>query len=272
MTRLRADDICNVNAELMDYNQQLVHTVGKSLAEIAVHSLNKKLEDFAGRYDLYTVGVIPVSCGEGIISGFSLTVQKIVEFLGFRSFVTEDKDVGGLAEAVRKGANIIFLADDDNFVAINIVSGKVSDNGEATGRGYAAALDLMAGGLNKRTVLLIGAGPVGTGAATFMTGRGARVLVYDIDGDKVEKLRQALPEAEAASELNEALVQARLIIEATPAADIIDQKYIFQDTMIAAPGIPLGLNRECKNIIGGRLVHDVLEIGVASMLFAVLDE
>ncbi|WP_425059603.1 hypothetical protein SCACP_01980 [Sporomusa carbonis] len=272
MTRLREEDIYDVGANLSYYDRQLIHKVGTNLAGIAAHALGKTPGDFVAIHDTALIGVIPVTCGQGIIGGFSTTVQKIIEFLGFTAFVTATNDVSGLAEAVKKGARIIFLADDNDFVAINLVNGQVSDNGEATGRGYAAALDLMSGGVQGKNVLVIGAGPVGAGAAAFMTAQGARVLVHDIDTEKVEKMRQVLPGIEVAKELHAALTECKLVVEATPAAATIDKKYIDQDILISAPGIPLGIDQESCVLVSERLIHDVLEIGVATMLFTVLSE
>lgn len=270
MTRLLEEDIYGVGEKLAQYDEQLFHKTGKGLAGIAAYSVGKKPENFLPLRDNLTIGVVPVSSGEGIINGFSQTVQQIIAFLGFPSFVTKQQDVGGFAEAVQNGAQVLFLADDDHFVAVHLANGKVVDNGEATGRGYAAALDLMAGGLRGKKTLVIGAGPVGTGAAAFLAQQGAKVFVYDLVVGKAEKLRQGLPEVEVAAELNEALHTCRFVIEATPAADTIDSRYIVPDMMIAAPGIPVGINEQSQKLISGRFIHDVLEIGVATMLYSVL--
>ncbi|SMC71303.1 3-methylornithyl-N6-L-lysine dehydrogenase PylD [Sporomusa malonica] len=270
LTRLREEDICHVDEMLSEYDQRLCKRVGQGLAGIAAHSLGRSAEEFAGLRQHVSIGVIPIAYGQGIIHGFSRSVQKIIEFLGFNAFVTDQNNIAGLAEAAAKGAKIIFLADDDKFVAINVASGKVSDNGEATGRGYAAALDLMSGGLQGESVLLVGTGPVGTGAALFMAARGAQVFAYDVSADRVRQLQQLIPGVEAVRHIGDALSVCKLVVEATPAANTINKKYITPATMIAAPGIPLGLDQHCCLLLGDRWIHDVLEIGVATMLFTVL--
>ncbi len=272
MTRLREEDITSITQKLKEYDEQLFDKVGGTLAEIAAYALGKKQEDFQPSRDAVRIAVVPISCDQGIIHGFSRTVQQIIEFLGFTAFVTDSKDVGGLAEAVQKGAKVVFLADDDHFVAIHLSTGKVVDNGEATGKGYAAALDLMAGGLQGKEVLLMGAGPVGRGAATFMTTHGAQVFVYDINGEAAETLIKMLPSVQVVPYLDKALLQYRLLFEATPVADSIGTQYLTENTMISAPGIPLGVSQGGRSLISDRLIHDVLEIGVATMLFAVLAE
>lgn len=270
MTRLKAEDILDVSDNLKNYNKQLIDSVGKALGEIAAHANGMKQAEINGLDPPGPVAVIPISSGQGIISGFSDSVQRIIEFLGFPAFVTGKPDVGGIAEAVERGGKVIFLADDDHFVAINLAKGKVVDNGKATGKGYAAALDLMSGGLRDKKVLLIGAGPVGRGAAAFMAEQGAKVFAYDLDRTQAEKLQEAVPGVQIVEDFNKALSEYQLLFEATPSAEIIGKEFIRADTMIAAPGIPLGLSQECLPLLAGRLVHDMLEIGVAAMLFEVL--
>ncbi|SDF58300.1 3-methylornithyl-N6-L-lysine dehydrogenase PylD [Sporomusa acidovorans] len=269
MTRLREEDICLVGERLSGYDSHLLKITGSGLAGIAAHSLGKTPNDFVSAQRTVSVGVIPVTYGQGIISGFSETVRDIIAFLGFAAFVTREPNLGGLAEAVGGGAKIVFLADDDNFIALNVASGKVSDNGEATGRGYAAALELMAGGLREKKVLIIGAGPVGCGAARYLTAQGAKVLVHDCDESKMEQLKCLIPEIRTGKP-GMTLPCCQFIVEATPAENTVTADYITADTCVAAPGIPLGLNRECRERLADRLIHDVLEIGVATMLFTAL--
>jgi len=272
LTRLQEEDICYVGERLENYDLQLFHRTGQSLAGIAAHSLGKIPEDFAEARQDISIGIVPIAYGQGIINGFSETVQDIIEFLGFSAFVTKLPNIGGLAEAVTSGANVIFLADDDKFVALNIASGKVSDNGEATGRGYAAALALMAGSVQGNKVLVIGAGPVGSGAALYLAKQGAQVIVHDPDSEKISQLKQLIPGIHVASKLDAALAECNLVLEATPAEDTIIPQYITGATRVAAPGIPLGLNPTCRELLAEHLVHDVLEIGVATMLFTALTE
>ena len=50
----------------------------------------------------------------------------------------------------------------------------------------------------------------------------------------------------------------------------IEAKHIQPTTAIAAPGVPLGLSPEAQTRIESRLIHDPLQIGVATMMaFAV---
>lgn len=265
VTLLKSKDIVGISEKLVQYDKELCEKTGKSLSGIAAYAVNAKNKSI--NFKDVLIGIVPVTCGSGIINGFSETVKCIVETVGFNCFVTQNKDVSGLEEAYKKKAKVIFIADDDKFIAINTCNNKVAENSFNTGRGYAAALDLMSKGLTGKTVVLIGTGPVGFGAVSFMMESGARILVYDILKQKAESLKKSFPEVEIITDLNRALKDNNLIFDATYAKNIIAKEHIDDNTLISAPGIPLGLREECFPIIKDRLIHDVLEIGVATMLF-----
>ena len=65
--------------------------------------------------------------------------------------------------------------------------------------------------------------------------------------------------------LEEALGRYTVFFDASTAANIIEAKHIKPETLIAAPGMPLGLTDEAYSLVEQRLIHDVLEIGVAAM-------
>ena len=268
MTRLCEKDICQISLELGKYNEELFRKTGCSLWDIAMRSVGGSKPISCS--EVPPVAVVPITSGEGIIGGFAQTVRDIIIFLGFRAYVTTESDVGGLAQAVTNGSEIIFAADDYQFKAINIKTAKVADNGRYTGRGYAAALEAMVGGIHGKETLVIGAGPVGFGAAEYLADKGAEVYIFDTDTFKSENLKQNLSVVKVVSDLGKALAKYKLIIEATSSSAVINEGYLTKDTFISAPGIPLGLSEEGAEIIQDRLIHDALEIGVASMLCGVL--
>ncbi len=270
MTRLQHQDIAELGPNLTAYEKRLRTSTGGGLADIASHALGMQ-PMASGRLLKDTVAaVIPVSYGEGLIPGFSEAVQGILEFLGCTAFVTEQGNIMGLGEAIERKATLLFLSDDDDFVAMNLATGRTSHNSEATGRGYGAALDLMAGGVDEREVLIIGAGPVGQAAARYLDARGGRVTVYDHDYDRARSLVERIPGGRQAPDLATALQRCSLIVEATPSADVLTRKDLTSRTMIAAPGVPLGVDVEGQAFLGRRLIHDALEIGVATMLYTAL--
>jgi pyrrolysine biosynthesis protein PylD len=71
-------------------------------------------------------------------------------------------------------------------------------------------------------------------------------------------------------DLEEALRRHSIFFDASPAADIIRSEHIQPQTLIAAPGIPLGCTTEAYGLVKDRLIHDPLQIGVATMLAEVV--
>ncbi|EHQ88768.1 3-methylornithyl-N6-L-lysine dehydrogenase PylD [Desulfosporosinus youngiae] len=274
MTRLKEKDVNQITAALGDYNEELVRTTGCSLNEIAALASGKEIDCPDKQNPL--VAVIPMTCGQGIIEGFVESVAGIIAYLGFQAVVTKNSDAGGVAEAVKKGADILFMADDDQFVAINIRTGKVSDNGEATGKGYVTGLECMCHGLEGKKVLLLGAGPVGSSAALALVRKGAVVSVFDINIAASQRLSGVIEglgfSVNIVTDLESSLAGHQIFVDACPAEKVIDSRYITKDTMIAAPGIPLGVQAEgLKQRLTDRLLHDPLQIGVATMLWEVFE-
>jgi 3-methylornithyl-N6-L-lysine dehydrogenase len=275
MTRLCTDDVQGIPAKLHEYDLELRRKTGCSLRELACHAAGIEIKKVEHQLHLFPIGIIPVTSGKGLIKGFSDAVHGIVSQLGFAAFITEATDVAGLAEAFKRNADAILLSDDTRFVAINIESRHVIDNSEATARGYVAGLDLMVGGVNAKKVLVIGCGPVGSAAANELVQKGAVVSLFDIDSSRCREIRESIEREfekgiEVATEMETALHDTHLIIDATPARDIIKAHHVGPDTHIAAPGVPSGLDPEAQSEIGDRLLHDPLEIGVATMAFSAL--
>jgi pyrrolysine biosynthesis protein PylD len=104
---------------------------------------------------------------------------------------------------------------------------------------------------------------------------GAEVTVHDIITSRAQKLVHSFGDpagGEIAVENNfrSSLSGHNLMIDATNTAGIIHASDISDRTYIAAPGMPLGLSRSAQKKIAGRLLHDPLQIGVATMAIAVL--
>lgn len=272
MTRLCSEDIKDIVNSLTEYDQDLLLKTGKTLKEIASRA--------AGRTSSFAVGgkfkaaVVPLTCGKGVIEGFSRTVSGIIAFLGGEVILPEGTDAKGLALAVKEGADLVFQADDDHFVAVNFRTGKTSDNSEATGRGFATAFTYLCGGLDGKRVLLVGAGQVGRSAALLMAGQGARLMVYDPEpsaGIRLAEMvrKQTGSQVEVANDLEQALLRHQLLFDASPAAGFIKERHLSPKTLIAAPGFPLGIAPECRGSVEERVIHDPLQLGVATMLFDV---
>ncbi len=273
MTRLLADDIKAIPATIKSYDRELLEKTGCSLQQIASAAAA------AGTANImpadYRVAVIPITSGLGTIAGFSEAVCSVACHLGFQAYVTAGADVSGLSEAYRGRADLAMLADDRVFVAINLKTGSVADNAEATALGYAAALKLMAGSLNDRDVLLIGAGQVGSRAAEALAEMGARLVIFDINKEAEASLVRKIREKTAIEvcgsvSLDDALKKCRVIFDASPGTSIIAGNLVNERTIVAAPGVPLGLSCDAEQVVKERLIHDPLQIGVAAMLYMVL--
>lgn len=265
MTRLTEKDIAGQDQILAEYDQELRRKTGLGLAEIACLGAEVALDDFAraGREKL--VAVVPITAGLGVIGGFTGLVEGIARFLGFRTLLTTASDVAGIYEAVAQGSDLVFLADDNRFICLNIHTGKASENAQATGTGFAAALMGMAGGVAGREVLVLGAGPVGRAAMSFLRMQGARVAVYDPDREKAQQaalLLGSVPEADLA----DALSRHSRILDASPQGGFLNLDNLRADALLSCPGVPLALTDEAVQRFRGCLVHDPLQIGVATML------
>jgi len=271
VTRLSTSDIADISSDLTDYDADLVSKTGYTLTGIACRAAGISENKIRKILPELSIGVIPVTGGQGIISKFCDTLANIISYMGGLAFVTQEPDVAGIAQAFEEKADIVMLADDDCFVAIDIQSRRVVDNAKATGKAFATGLHLMAGDLNDRRVLVIGCGPVGSGAAEVLARMGARVSVFDINRRRCSELVRAVKQSLNAQthieqDLDAALNVHRLIMDASPAADIIDAGHITSETYISAPGVPCGLSAPAISKISDRLLHDPLQFGVATML------
>lgn len=269
MTRLRSEDMATTASDLPAYDVDLRRSIGIDLIGIACGAANIDPIEFARRAMATRVAVVPVTLGEGIIEGFSEAIRRIMAHIGFPALVTSKPDVAGIAEAYERQCGLILLSDDHNFIALNTLTRKVVSNSEATGTGYAWGLNIMAGGIRDKRALVIGCGPVGCSAAEKLIDLGAHVYVHDVDRVKAHRFavemkgRSKMLTIE--NDLDAALRRFRLILDATPAASIITADTIDYNTCISAPGVPIGLTPEALTKISGRILHDFLEIGVATM-------
>jgi len=271
MTRLRTEDIKHISQELKEYDQELFEKTGNTLKGIALHAIGLSDSEFEEIVKSFNICVIPLTCGQGVINRFSAAVSGIISHLGFHSFVAKHTDAAGIAEAFEQKSDIIFLADDDRFVAVNIHTQYVSDNDEMTAKGFVAGLDLMAGGLKGENVLVIGCGPLGGYAAKALVKMGVSVSVCDINPQCTSTLQKEIAdELKTVIEIDNSWHSPPgkylYMIDATPSADFIDASVITPDTCVAVPGFPSGLSSEARKKISNRYLHDPLQIGVATMV------
>jgi pyrrolysine biosynthesis protein PylD len=271
MTRLTTDDIEHIRLQLIRHDDYLASVTGQTLLGIGAAASGRGDVSFFQRVaPKIKMAVVPIGGGLGIISGFAQTVCGILVHLGFDAVVTGHSDVAGFADAVDAGGQIIMAADDDCFVAFCPRQGRTVDNSRATAKGFVAGLDLMAGGLNGKGVLVIGCGPVGRWAVEALLMRKARVIVFDRVAEKAADLAGWIQGAykspiRVVSDLEQALSTHHLIVEATNAAEVIHARHVSANTHVTAPGMPCGVTLHAREKLAGRILHDPLQIGVATM-------
>ena len=275
MTRLTTDDITMIADELQAYDDELIGKTGRTLAGIACHAADIAEAEMLKIAAHIRVSIVPITFGQGVIPGFCETVAKIVSHIGCRALVAQQADVAGLAEAFENKSEILMFADDDRFVAVDVNRRIVVDNAIATAKGFVAGLDLMAGGLEQKCVLVLGCGPVGRAATHALVHQRSIVSIYDINSTCSYDLANEIKEISNTQiniieELDQALTDHQFIVDATPAAEIIQASHVSAQTYISAPGVPLGLDKAAQAKISDRLLHDPLQIGVATMVTCAL--
>ena len=90
------------------------------------------------------VAAVPISSGQGVISGFSRLRRGHLQHLGCDAWMTTQPDVRGIQAAIAAGAQVVFLADDHRFIALNVTKGCSADDDPATADGYVTALEAAA--------------------------------------------------------------------------------------------------------------------------------
>lgn len=268
MTRLVEADIDSIEKELKEYDRLFQSQTGSTLEEIACQAAG-----IQGKVRKRKTAAISVTSGMGIIGGFAQTEAAILRHCGIETFVPEKPDVGGIWEAYEDSCELAFLADDDSYVAVGIGNTARSENGEATGRGYGAAL---AAAIRKQgksligsEVLILGAGPVGGAAARYLAEAGAIPVICDLNEEKSRRLAEQITQAQAVPSEAE-IGEYKFIVDATTAANLIDEKNVSEDTLIAAPGMPCGVTE--KAMEKAIVIHNPLELGTLTMYFECISQ
>jgi pyrrolysine biosynthesis protein PylD len=263
MTRLVEDDVRTLTARLGEVDAALRRATGLDVAGVAARAVGTGEGGARAALARAHVAVVPITSGQGVIPGFVECVAAICAHLGCDARITALSDVGGLAEAVGGGVDLVFAADDGRFLALNPRLGLSADNDPCTAWAYAAALDAACGGVAGKAVLVLGLGPVGRAAAARLVELGAQVLVAELDQARLDAVRDVL--AVEAVTLAGGLVRARLVFDATPVPDLIDAGWVGDDAVVSAPGLPACVTEAARVALGDRLAHEPLALGVATM-------
>ncbi|WP_457552977.1 3-methylornithyl-N6-L-lysine dehydrogenase PylD [Desulfobacula sp.] len=270
MTRLTTNDIDSLSDQLTKFDENLKLQTGRDMLGIACHGAAISSKKIQNTMKSLNMAAVTMTSGLGKITGFAQTIKDILTHMGFNTFVPEKTDATGIACAIEAKADIIFMADDNRYIALNLKKYRLIDNIQATGNVFAAALDLMANGVKDQRALVLGCGPVGMAAARTLIGFGAHVAVHDKDMAKCRQncceLEKNLSEKiELIHDLKSAGRDFYFFLEATTAKDVIDSSMIGPKTRIAAPGVPLGITSRGMKKAKSQLLYDPLCLGTAAM-------
>jgi pyrrolysine biosynthesis protein PylD len=120
-----------------------------------------------------------------------------------------------------------------------------------------------------KDILVIGLGRVGYAGACHLVEKGFNV--YACDPNR-EFLQKAVDELGIKPYCSDDRKKFSMVFEATPNADTISEGMIEERCLVSTPGIPCGLPPEIGQKYHVDLVMEPLVIGVASMLYSVIQD
>ena len=261
MALLTPEDLENINRRLEEADAAVRSATGLDITEVC-----KAL--YKTRPCTETVGIVPITSGNGIIGSFSESLLAIIEYFGLDGFITEMPDVSGYYQAIKDGANIILMADDNTFLAHNLENGKIANNQPCTGIIYAEIVSRYLHA-DSKDVLALGLGKVGLPGVAHLVKKGFNVYGHDPDEKLLERavsefgITPYAPEAENPKKFS-------MIFEATPCENTIPESALAEKCLVSTPGIPCGLSEELRKKYNVEIVMEPLGVGTASMLYSVL--
>jgi len=263
MTRLVTEWIADIRDTIRDREEELKSKTGLSYAALAAKAGGCSVNDIDRASRQLKVAVVPVTTGLGIIDSFAQSVAAVPAVMGFQSFITEKTDVDGLYEAYRSGADLVYMADDNRYITVNLNKRRIAENDFATALGYTAALEGALGSLAGKEILVLGCGSVGMEFIRILKKKGAGIAAYDISGIRLSMARK---EGVSCIVSTDEIRRYRYIIDATSQGGWLQSAMLYPEAWIAAPGLPLSLDEKAHEEYRGRLIHDPLQIGTAAML------
>lgn len=267
MTRLEEAWITNMKANLSENEKDLFTKTGLTYRELARRISGLSAPDFDRELGKLKFAAVTMTSGLGEIGSFAESVKGILEQIGVEAFIPAATDTAGIYEATRFGANGIFMADDHRFIALNLMKNKVGENNEGTGLGYVEILSEIMGregvSFADEEVLVIGFGPVGRIIGENIALRGGRVVYFDHAPEKMNELEK---ENKRFIKTQEEMNRFPYIIDASSSGAWVEPEMLHPKCWYVTPGVPLSLTGRGRELLQSRLIHDLLEIGVASML------
>jgi len=275
MTRLKADWISTMADEMSASENALINRVGMNYRQLAAKTAEMTNREFDEKTKDLKVAVVTFTSGLGEIGSFAESVQGIINKMGIPTYVTETTDVEGIFEAHEKGADIVFMADDDRFLALNLNKHKVGENNIGTAKGFVVALEgamkiemektgveTESPFLNKE-ILIIGCGTVGKQMIETVKNKGGIPVCWDTDSKALDSLKKEnIKVLQSTSDIKE----YKYILDASSSGNWMDIGMLHPDSLYVSPGVPLSLTTEVQRAKENQMVHDLLQIGTAAML------
>ena len=264
MTRLISEWVSPMLSGMEAYNRKLKEITGCDLCGLVGDIFGADEATFTSLQRQINVGIVPITQGEGIIGDFSEAIASIIASMGFRALVTEHTDVDGIYEACRRGCDLLFFADDDRYLALNIADKRYADNNYCTALGYISVLEHMmrrrGNDITDEKILVIGYGIVGKEAVDILKETPFSFCVYDKDKQALEGADFELLHGK------DEICRYEYILDFTNEGEWLMLNDICGDVLYASPGVPCSLDENTKKTIAKNAVYDNLEIGTAVML------
>ena len=252
--------ISGLSDELSDLDRYLLRTTGMDLRTLGFRAVG--IDPTTVNVRNYHAAAVPVTSGLGVISGFSRSVADSVRDMGIACDVTAATDVEGFGEALDRGADIILMADDIQYMAFSVRTGKYSNNSYCTAAGYVEALRGAVHGLQGKHVLVLGAGRVGSNMIPILAKQGAFITIADVDRAKAEQAAARNPGTVCADDIAAATRASEYILNASPTP--IKGELIRPGAIVSTPGVPHVYDAVTQK--KATIIHDRLAIGTAVMV------
>ncbi|MDD7511641.1 MAG: 3-methylornithyl-N6-L-lysine dehydrogenase PylD [Peptostreptococcaceae bacterium] len=263
MTRLKTEWIEGINRGMQGLDRHVEAASNLSLFDMLCRIMTCNKEEAVKRLRDNKICVIPITQGQGIIGEFSESIRGILSFIGANVEVSPKTDVSGMHYAIENRCNIVYFADDERYLAVDLKNFKSAENDFATADAYIKILLSMMkkhGRDEEEEILVIGLGRVGTEAVKILREKNKNFKVYD---KKISILNNTVCDKIKAKE---EIKLYRNILDFTNEGAWLTKDLLAEDALIATPGVPCSVDEELKNALDKRLVNDFLEIGTISML------
>lgn len=263
MTRLKKEWIQDIGDKISEQNDFLRKYAGMDYLDVASAVSGCERRELLNAAKQYQVSVVPITSGLGVIDTFSESVASIAAAMGFRAKVTKGTDVDGMYEAHQTGADIVFMADDNRFIAVNLRNSHVGENNDATAKGFVEVLDRKAGGLSGKGVLILGYGVIGQKAGDVLKKKKALITVFDRE---FKRRAQAAADGFEVIDDSNCIREYSHIVDATSEGGWLKGDDLNHNFMGVMPGVPLSLDADAQSRYRGQFIHNNLEIGTAGMI------